>query len=157
MTWSQHRKALASRMGRRGQYLLVIGVGWVLYGFSMLIEPLRPLPPGVFLVHYLLPVWVRAGIWILGGAIAIAYGVGRPRRDRWGFAALIVPPLAWSLFLLTSWAALFITGEGDRRGWASAIVWASTAVGVHLVSGWAEPRVRAHLAALKGTGTQGRE
>lgn len=150
-------RALAARMGRRGQFLALIGFGFGVYGVSMLIEPARPTPPGVFFIQSILPVWLRAGIWMVCAAVGIAYGIFKPRRDRWGFVALLIPPLSWALFMLLSWASLFVIGVGDRRGWASAIAWLCLAFAIHLVSGWAEPRVRAHFDALNGTRKEGRE
>lgn len=131
-----------SAFGRREAFQLLFGAAWIFYGISIILEPPRNLP-GLFQVtNYIHPA-IYGGMWIVSGCIAMTAGMNKGRKiDRWGFAALIVPPLLRGVVSVLSWIGLLLGWDsGDPRGWSSALIWISSALAIQIVAGWPEPHV----------------
>lgn len=106
-------------LGRRGTFLAILGVGKTCWGISFYVHP-PLLPPTPGLCHW-------AWIWIAAGVVTFTsafLGVG---RDRYGFAAALVPPAVWAIAYLV--AAL--SGDYPRGTWV-AIWYLTSHVGVIL-------------------------
>lgn len=110
-------------IGGRRQALLLIGVIWVLIGYGRLVEP-PPLDPMALLPHEMLPLWARASLWALPGAVAMtASTLGRPQQDVAAFAFLIVAPSVLVCSYAWAWI-VYLLPAGDlglARGWSIAI------------------------------------
>lgn len=73
-------------IGHRAAFLTGFGVIYGVIGVSLVIGPSTPNPD---LFHTQLPLYVRVGLWVLCGAVALASAV---TPAQWvGFAALIPP------------------------------------------------------------------
>lgn len=137
---------LARRLGHRGAWLIVLGILWILFGIGQLVAP-EPQAPWV--LHQAIPAHVRAGAWILTGAIAVLSGArGRGVADAAGHVALWVMPAlrcisygaSWVLYLATS--TLTDRTIGYDHGWYAAGIWAFVIVMLHLVAAWPNPTAR---------------
>ncbi|MCD9196087.1 hypothetical protein [Streptomyces albireticuli] len=125
---------LRRMLGRRGTILLAYGTVWALYGYGQLTIP-QPDQRGLTLVLHLWPLSTWAWLWITAGTIAIAAAWMPPRRDWWGFLALVVIVIPWTLSYLASWWPLGIF----PRGWVATAVWTVISVPVIVAAGWPEP------------------
>lgn len=139
------RRQLATRLGRRGAFLLCIGTVWVIYGTGVLQRGSRfgYFPPDVSAVLDS-PWWGVA--WTATGLLGVACAFRRaPGEDTAGFVGLQLPPLAWFLISIGSWVTSWFTDYGGANYWMSAAVWAAVLAAVYVVSGWPEtPEGRPH-------------
>lgn len=116
------------RIGRRGVFLLFLGLLDILYGWSMLVTPLTP---GIAL-HLVLPieawgwVWIGTGIFLIPGAFM--------RADRFFFAAASFLKAAWA----GAWVSVWWQDPLIPRAWVSVAIWAAFAGVVLVVSTWPE-------------------
>ncbi|MFV8127554.1 hypothetical protein [Streptomyces syringium] len=127
-------RRLGRMLGRRGAILLSYGVVWGLYGFGQLAAP-QPDQRGLALLLHLCPLPIWACAWMAAGAVAVAAAWLPQGRDWWGFLALVLMVIPWTLAYLVSWWPL----GTFPRGWIAAVVWAVIAVPVIVAAGWAEP------------------
>lgn len=129
-------RALASRLGHRGAFLLALGALWLLYGYGLLVTPLPPSAAAAY--RTLLDLWpmgVWAWLWIAAGGTAVVCAWLRQPRDWIGFAASFPLACAWGLSSLMSWWPL-----GDNpRGWIGAAVWVVFGGLIGAVVAWPEP------------------
>ncbi len=91
------------RLGRRGVPLALLGVGQMAWGSGYFAAPATD-HTGQEALRALLPIEAWAWVWITAGTIALASAFLPEGRDRWGFVAAVMPPLAWALGY--GWAAL---------------------------------------------------
>lgn len=132
-------------LGRRGAFLLCMGVAWICYGSSILVtrapaaqkEGLTALT-AVVPLHSWGWVWVASGI--IGAAFCCVQHVG---ADQIGFTTLVVPASAWSAGYLIDW---IVVGEYSR-GWIVSVTYAALSAAVVIAGGWPEVR--------KGSGGNG--
>lgn len=141
--------ALAERYGYRGACLAILGVIWILFGFSALLAPKEPRS---FVLHEMLPVWIRALLWVTSGAVAIWFGLrGADKDDTWGMVALVILPVERMVSFLVSWIVYVVLGlahrawpevpvDGYDRGWYAASVWLLIVVLLRVIAGWPNPR-----------------
>lgn len=139
---------LSGRYGRRGAWLIVLGVVWMLFGVGIFLEPTDPRP---WVLWEYLPQWVQACAWWLTGAVAVWQGLqGRQCSDAVGHVALYVVPLvrlgsfvfSWLVWLGTAslHAARFdVPVLGWPTGWYAAAVWSVVLVMLRLVQSWPNP------------------
>ena len=126
---------LRVRLGRRGSFLALLGVVWVLQGVAALTAP----ESSSYILLAAGEEW-RGVAWITTGALAIAYA-GRPQgEDAPGFLALYVMAAyrvaAYGLGLLL-W--LIPGGEpGNARGSIGVLAWAVVIIAILIVAGWRE-------------------
>jgi hypothetical protein len=95
--------------GRRGSFLVFMGVGKVCWGVGLIVEP--PAIDGLRLLTQFAPLHCWALVWIAAGSTAFASAWLRFGRDRWGFVAASVPPALWAFAY--GWAGLV---DGYARG-----------------------------------------
>lgn len=118
---------------RRGLFLALIGVVWVLIGYSYLAltpaenaalkHALRDALPGV---NHL---WGWGIAWIVCGALALLDGLRPGVRSMIGFTAAVVMPTAWALVYFAAWL------QGDiPRGWVSGVIFAALAGAIMIVA-----------------------
>lgn len=132
--------------GRRRMILGLIGLIWLAYGWGQLTSPavstklFGHLPS---LLDVILSDHRSALLWVICGLVGIAAAV-LPRRhmaDAYGFNALLIPPLAWTVLSGCSWLIFVITrGEfGSPRSWVSAVIWSLAVTVLLITSGWPDP------------------
>ncbi|WCN06078.1 hypothetical protein [Streptomyces sp. M92] len=121
----QTRKTL----GRRGTFLLVLGVGKTCWGLSFLFSP--PSPHGLELLTRWCSLRHWAWLWIICGIVTAGSAFLRVGRDRYGFLAALAPPTVWAI----AYTAAVVSGTYSRGLWVAiwyltshvgVIMWAST-------------------------------
>lgn len=133
--------------GKRGTFLLLFGVLYCFLGAGVALVPIQP-DADLFYQHW--PVWVRAGLWVGSGLIAIGYAWQPPRRaDAPGFLALYLMPLERVLANGVAWVIYLVQGHGGYRyGWLSALIYLFFMALVALVAGWPEPKTVETIAVM---------
>ncbi|MEU0098288.1 hypothetical protein [Streptomyces sp. NPDC006267] len=126
----QAARRLRKQLGRRGQILLILGIGKICWGVGFIVSPQQD-PAGLQLLTDRCSLASWAWLWIAAGAITAGSAFLRIGRDRWGFLAALAPPSVWALAYLSA----VLTGEYARGGFVAAwyltshvgvIMWAST-------------------------------
>jgi hypothetical protein len=116
-------------LGRRGVFLLILGIGKTCWGISFIVDP--PNAEGLRLLTQVCSLRHWAWLWIIAGLITTASAFLRVGRDRWGFVAALVPPSVWSIAYL----AAVMSGEYSRGAYVAiwyltshvgVIMWAAT-------------------------------
>lgn len=95
--------AVRQRLGRRGVPLLLLGIGHVSWGAGFITAPgadQRGMTGPVAVV----PLEWRAWVWVVCGAVAVVSAFVPEGRDRWGYIAAVMPPLAFAFGY--AWTAL---------------------------------------------------
>lgn len=122
-------RRLQQHLGRRGTFLLILGVGKTCWGLSFLLDP--PPANGLELLTSVCSLRHWAWLWISAGAITGFSAFLRIGRDRWGFYAALAPPTVWAI----AYMAALINGTYSRGGFVAlwyltshvgVIMWAST-------------------------------
>lgn len=120
---------LQRRLGRRGVFLLIIGIGKTSWGVSFLVDP--PSADGLQLLTNVCSLRHWAWLWIVAGLITGTSAFLQVGRDRWGFVAALLPPTVWAI----AYTAAVVSGEFSRGGWVAiwyltshvgVIMWAAT-------------------------------
>ncbi|MFE4915790.1 hypothetical protein ACFRCX_30260 [Streptomyces sp. NPDC056652] len=112
-------------LGRRGVFLLILGVGKTCWGISFLVNP--PNPDGLQLLTALCSLKHWSWLWIISGMVTGGSAFLRIGRDRYGFVAALLPPIVWAVAYL----AAAISGEYSRGAFV-AIWYLTSHVGVIL-------------------------
>jgi FtsH-binding integral membrane protein len=134
---------LLRRYGRRGVFLLMFGIIYVVVGVATLTvsNGRRFTQIGPIIGPFLDAPWWGI-MWVAAGLAAAAVGAGRARgwRDDRGFGALLIPPAVWTIFYLASVAVAIATNGdfGAIRSLSGAAVWSLSLTVVLLISGWPE-------------------
>ncbi|QOP65151.1 membrane protein [Arthrobacter phage Phives] len=130
---------LASRLGRRGAALLVLGVIFMLVGLNAAIAPPDVDLSDRFLLHTLIPHPIQALLWTVPGILAIRASTHKgPGNDGFGFIALVVPLIIRIVSYLFSFVA-YLFGAGTWPfGWAQALIWLAILALILIIAGWAE-------------------
>ncbi len=116
---------LRRRLGRRGAFLLIVGVGKTCWGASFLVDP--PPTQGLQLLTDLCDIRHWAWLWIGAGMVTAGSAFLRVGRDRYGFMAALLPPTVWA----TAYTVAVISGDYSRGAWV-AIWYLTSHVGVIL-------------------------
>lgn len=120
----QAARRLRKRLGRRGQILLIFGIGKICWGVGFIVTPVTA-APGLSLLTDRCSLAAWAWLWIIAGIACIAFAFLRVGRDLLGFLAALAPPSVWALAY--GYAAL--TGE-YARGTTVALWYLTSHVGV---------------------------
>ncbi len=120
------------RVGRRGAFLLFLGVLDAFYAFSLF----KPAPEvvqsaAVRWVGSMAPLWAWGALWAVVGALCVVYAF--KRQDRIGFAAAVLLKVLWGTIYLLGW--IF---AGLARGYLSTAIWLALALLTYVVSTWPE-------------------
>ncbi|MFF3300978.1 hypothetical protein [Streptomyces sp. NPDC002908] len=123
-------RRVSAHLGRRGQVLLLLGIGKICWGVGFIVTPQQD-PAGLSLLTDRCTLASWAWLWIIAGAVTATSAFLRIGRDGWGFLAAIVPPSVWAIAYLSA----VLTGEYARGGFVAlwyltshvgVIMWAST-------------------------------
>ncbi|MEJ8671849.1 hypothetical protein WKI71_36450 [Streptomyces sp. MS1.AVA.1] len=96
----------SGRLGRRGPFLVFMGVGKVCFGASFIFEP-PAITQGLGVLTSRASLHCWAWVWILAGVCVFASAWLPFTRDRWGFVIASVPPTLWAFAY--GWAGLVET------------------------------------------------
>jgi hypothetical protein len=110
-------------LGRRGSFLLILGVGKTCWGVSFLVDP--PSDNGLQLLTSVCSLRHWSWLWIAAGLITTASAFLKIGRDRWGFYAALVPPSVWAIAYMSA----VISGYYSRGAYV-AIWYLTSHVGV---------------------------
>ncbi|MFF9625457.1 hypothetical protein [Streptomyces griseosporeus] len=122
-------RRLRKRLGRRGHFLLLLGIGKSCWGAGFLIDP--PAPEGLRLLTHWGSLHHWAWLWIGCGLITTVSAFLRVGRDWAGFIAALIPPTVWAI----AYTAAVVSGQYNRGIYVAiwyltshvgVIVWAST-------------------------------
>lgn len=122
-------RRIRRQLGRRGHFLLILGIGKTCWGISFLVDP--PRAEGLQLLTQVCSLRHWSWLWIVAGLITTASAFLRVGRDRWGFVAALVPPSVWAIAYL----AAVMSGEYSRGAYVAiwyltshvgVIMWAAT-------------------------------
>lgn len=122
-------RRIRRHLGRRGVFLLILGVGKTCWGASFLFDP--PDGDGLQLLTSMCGLRHWAWLWIICGLATTVSAFLRIGRDRLGFYAALIPPTVWAVAYLAG----VITGDYSRGLWVAiwyltshvgVIMWAST-------------------------------
>lgn len=118
-------RRLRQRLGRRGIFLLILGVGKTCWGVSFLVDP--PSTQGLELLTSLCDIQHWSWLWIVCGLITMTSAFLRVGRDGAGFLAALAPPTVWAF----AYTVAVVSGDYSRGGFVA--VWYLTShVGVIL-------------------------
>jgi hypothetical protein len=116
-------------LGRRGKFLLILGIGKTCWGAGMVVDP--PDTAGLNLLTRYAPLHCWAWLWVLAGIVTTVSAFLKVGRDRFGFIAALVPPSVWAIAYLVA----VISGEYSRGAYVAiwyltshvgVIMWAAT-------------------------------
>lgn len=129
--------------GRRRMLLGLIGLIWLVIGWGFSSSPPRQFGHLPSLLDEVLADHRSALLWAICGLLGIAAAV-LPRKhlpDAYGFNALLLPPLIWTVLSACSWLIFVITrGEfGNPRSWVQAVIWSAAVTVLLITSGWPDP------------------
>jgi MFS family permease len=119
------RKAL----GRRGAFLLILGVGKTCWGISFIVDP--PSNDGLQLLTDVCSLRHWAWLWIICGLVTGFSAFLRVGRDWFGFVAALIPPTVWAI----AYTAAVVSGQYSRGAYVAiwyltshcgVIMWAAT-------------------------------
>ena len=122
-------RRLQKLLGRRGAFLLILGVGKTCWGVSFIADP--PTDHGLTLLTNACSLQNWAWLWIGCGLITGFSAFLQIGRDWFGFAAALVPPTVWAFAYL----AAVINGDYSRGAYVAiwyltshcgVILWAAT-------------------------------
>ncbi|MFJ8583608.1 hypothetical protein ACIRD2_02970 [Streptomyces sp. NPDC093595] len=122
-------RRLYKHLGRRGVFLLILGVGKTCWGISFLVDP--PPTDGLQLLTSLCDIRHWSWLWIIAGLVTLGSAFLRVGRDQVGFVAALIPPSVWAIAYL----AAVISGDYSRGGFVAiwyltshvgVIMWAAT-------------------------------
>lgn len=117
-------RRLRTRLGRRGQWLILWAVAWICWGYGVVAAPL-PDPRPFRLLTTAAPLHCWAWVWIGAGIIVAGCSLLRPPLDWPGFIVALVPPLTWAMSYFVAGAL----GDYPRGLWAG-LLWLALAAAV---------------------------
>ncbi|QJT04342.1 hypothetical protein G9272_32000 [Streptomyces asoensis] len=116
-------------LGRRGAFLLILGIGKTCWGIGMLVDP--PSTAGLYLLTQWCDIRHWAWLWISAGIITTVSAFLRIGRDRVGFVVALIPPIVWAI----AYMAAVVSGQFSRGAYVAlwyltshvgVILWAAT-------------------------------
>ncbi len=142
------RRSVAAYFGRRGGFLLMFGLIWVLIGIGYASEQQdrfsQPGPDGP--LDYMDRTPWPGLFWILCGVIALINGLVRRKwnnEDALGYAALIMPPVLWSaayvvseIFYLYSVSTPGAEPSGQPRAYLGVMIFGVIVFAIRMVATW---------------------
>lgn len=141
-------RRLSGRYGRRGTWLIVLGVVWIFFGAGVLLDPN---PQHSWVIYECVPLGVQAAAWWVTGSIAVLQGLRGPSHvDTLGHVALYVMPavrviafaLSWVLWVVSSLLVRLDVAHasiGWSVGWYAAVVWSLVSLMLRLIASWPNP------------------
>lgn len=123
-------RRLRTMLGRRGAFLLILGIGKTCWGIGFIVVP-QPHPPGLNLLTDHAPMHCWAWLWIVAGIITTVSAFLQVGRDLYGFVVALIPPIVWA----TAYLMAVVDGSFPRGGFVAlwyltshvgVIMWAAT-------------------------------
>lgn len=120
---------LSEQLGRRGAFLLILGVGKTCWGISFLVDP--PPAQGLEFLTQFCDLRHWSWLWIGCGLTTTVSAFLRIGRDGSGFLAALIPPTVWAF----AYTVAVISGDYSRGGFVAVwyltshvgvIMWAAT-------------------------------
>lgn len=102
-------RRLRKRLGRRGEVLIILGIGKVVWGIGYIFES-GPAERGLEMLTSIGPLQSWAWLWIVAGVITGSSAFLPAGRDKWGFVAAQAPPTVWA----TAYVVSFLSGVYSR-------------------------------------------
>jgi hypothetical protein len=122
-------RRLRTTLGRRGAFLLILGVGKTCWGISFLVNP--PNDHGLQLLTRFCSLQHWSWLWITAGLVTAGSAFVKVGRDSFGFLAALAPPTVWAIAYMYA----VIWGDYSRGGFVAlwyltshvgVILWAAT-------------------------------
>lgn len=114
------------RIGRRGTFLLIIGIGKVCWGLGFVLGP-QPSSAGLALLTDAAPLHCWGWLWVAAGLVTAGSAFLRVGRDWAGYVAALTPPAVWAV----SYTVAVVLGDYPRGGYV-ALWYLTSHVGVIL-------------------------
>ena len=120
---------LHHKLGRRGTFLLILGIGKTCWGIGFIVTPATA--QGLNLLTDIGPLHYWAWLWIIAGLTTLGSAFLRVGRDGLGFVAALIPPTVWA----TAYTSAVVNGTFPRGAFVAAwyltahvgvILWAAT-------------------------------
>lgn len=120
---------LRHMLGRRGAFLLILGVGKTCWGISFIVDP--PNDHGLQLLTDVCSLRHWAWLWIVCGLVTGFSAFLKVGRDWAGFVAALIPPSVWAI----AYTAAVVSGQYSRGAYVAiwyltshvgVIMWAAT-------------------------------
>lgn len=133
-----------SRLGRRGGFLLICGVMWILTAISL--PTADNFQRDVQFPHEELPLYLREILWLGAAVVAIFCAFRRePGQDKWGFILLCIPAAQRCVSYFTGLVESLIWpdryGQLFWPGLTSGIIYLLVVSVIMLIASWPEPRI----------------
>ncbi|AJP04799.1 hypothetical protein TU94_28490 [Streptomyces cyaneogriseus subsp. noncyanogenus] len=116
-------RRLHRALGRRGVFLLILGVGKSCYGLSFLLTP--PTDGGLQLLTRFGDLRQWSWLWIVCGLTTLGSAFLRIGRDKLGFLAALTPPTVWTIAYVYA-----VFAGGYSRGGFVALWYLTSHIGV---------------------------
>lgn len=121
--------------GLRPAALMVLGTGWIVYGYSITTDPGYARARGLAGITRYISLSALGWVWVTAGAVAVLAGLARRMRYQApGFTALAAPAVLWGV----SYARSAVNG-GLPSASGSAAAWLAFSVFIVLCAGMSEP------------------
>lgn len=129
------RAAVRAVGGLRPAALAVLGIGWIVYGYSITTDPNYGRSRGLAGLTRYVPLSTLGWVWVAAGAVSVGAAVARaPRCQAAGYAALAAPAVLWGItYARAAWGGSYPSASG------SASAWLAFSVFIVLTAGMAEP------------------
>jgi hypothetical protein len=122
--------------GRRGAFLLLFGLIYLVMGYALTLELTQP-PPHARFLHDNFPWWIRATLWGGCGFVALITAFVRDARFTIvGYTALSLPPAERLASYSLSWLVLDVD---IRVAILGAIIYGALLTAILIVASWPEP------------------
>lgn len=127
------------RPPRRSVALATLGFLHLGMGLRLLLTTESPVDPDIALLHMLIPVPVRVGLWIFVGTMCILLA-WRPRTERIGWAVAMMMPIERAVSYFWSGAMAVVPGPppGAMESFGAMMFWMGVGFLIWLMSGWTE-------------------
>lgn len=89
-------RRLRKHLGRRGRFLLILGIGKTCWGVGFIVTP-QQTTQGLELLTRWCSLQSWAWLWIVAGLVTFASAFLRIGRDGAGFIAALIPPSVWAI------------------------------------------------------------
>ena len=129
---------IGSRLGTRGVALALLGLMWIGRGLVVIHDSGIPNPDEAIL-HLLLPVPWRVGLWVGTGAAALAT-CWSSRAQIAGWGLILIMPVERAVSHLWSLAMWIVPGRPGGTPWAIAysLWWVANTALLLVMAGWQE-------------------
>ncbi len=119
---------LIHQVGRRGVFLLFIGILAVGLAFALFAAPTDQQS---IALGRLIPLWVWAWLWAATGATCLVQAF--MTKDRWAYLSATFMLIMWAALYFVAWATSIVD-----RGWLAGVIYLAFAGLTAVVATWPE-------------------